>query len=188
MRLAERSAGRFLSTVEIRREPAVKADVRGSAPHTGEAAARGASCFSHVPGHLVQIISHYGVSVIDPQGEVLEKRGTVEKHVVHNKVHSGARTGCWYPNEGHRIRLTMLCSEQGERWAHGFVNRRSGVRFPSPAPSQLVVQLKSDASAEGATVAKPQVRALVVLVIQSVATHEERRGLRRCPNVSSKSG
>ena len=93
MRLAERSAGRFLSTVEIRGEPAVKADVRGSAPHTGEAAARGASCFSHVPGHLVQIISHYGVSVIDPQGEVLEKRGTVEKHVVHNKVHSGARPG-----------------------------------------------------------------------------------------------
>jgi len=65
MRLAERSAGRFLSTVEIRGEPAVKADVRGSAPHTGEAAARGASCFSHVPGHIVQIISHYGVSVID---------------------------------------------------------------------------------------------------------------------------
>ena len=135
MRLAERSAGRLLSTVEITGEPAVKADVRGSAPHTGEAAARGASCFSHVPGHLVQIISHYGVSVIDPQGEVLEKRGTVEKHVVHNKMHSGARTGCWYPNEGHRIRLTMLCSEQGERWAHGFVNRRSGVRFPSPAPT-----------------------------------------------------
>ena len=55
-------------------------------------------------------------------------------HVVHNVVHTCARTARSAPSEMHRIRLKMRCSEQGERWRHGFLNRGSGVRISPGLP------------------------------------------------------
>src|SRR5207249_7113602 len=55
-------------------------------------------------------------------------------YVVHNMVHTCARTARSAPSEMHRIRLKMHCSEQGERWRHGFLIRGSGVRIPPRLP------------------------------------------------------
>ena len=54
--------------------------------------------------------------------------------MVHNMVHTCARTARSAPTEIYRIRLKMRCSEQGERWRHGFLNRRPRVRIP-PGPA-----------------------------------------------------
>src|SRR5437899_11976291 len=51
-------------------------------------------------------------------------------HVVHNVAHTCARTARSAPSEMHRIRLKMRCSEQGERWRHGFLIRRSKGYWP----------------------------------------------------------
>src|SRR2546428_7886664 len=53
---------------------------------------------------------------------------------VHFRVHVRARVGRYGPNEAFLIRLKIMGSKRGERGGNGFVNRRSGVRFPSPAP------------------------------------------------------
>jgi hypothetical protein len=53
--------------------------------------------------------------------------------VVHGMVHTGARTVRAEPNDSYRIRLRSSCSEQGERWGRGFLNRRPRVRIP-PGP------------------------------------------------------
>ena len=53
---------------------------------------------------------------------------------VHFEVHICAQTVVSNPNDRYPNPLRIRDSEQGERGGNGFVNRRSGVRFPSPAP------------------------------------------------------
>ncbi len=52
---------------------------------------------------------------------------------VHFEVHICAQTVVSNPNDRYPNPLRIRDSEQGERGGNGFVNRTSGVRFPSPA-------------------------------------------------------
>ncbi len=54
---------------------------------------------------------------------------------VHNEVHSCVQTVPAGPNDEYPNHYRIRDSEQGERCEHSFINRRSGDRFPSPAPA-----------------------------------------------------
>ena len=67
---------------------------------------------------------------------------------VHFEVHICAQTVVSNPNDRYPNPLRIRDSEQGERGGNGFVNRRSGVRFPSPAPVIPSMALIRAASAQ----------------------------------------